>query len=68
LTSKDKKSTNPKQKEDMVSPLIKSDQESHIPKTKQTLHNLYGFAKPKEILAIMGASGSGKTTFLNVLA
>jgi ABC-type multidrug transport system ATPase subunit len=28
---------------------------------------LNGFAKPGEVMAIMGASGSGKTSFLNVL-
>lgn len=35
---------------------------------KQILNNVSGYAKPKEILAIMGASGSGKTSLLNVLA
>jgi ATP-binding cassette subfamily G (WHITE) protein 2 (SNQ2) len=35
---------------------------------KQILFNLQGYAKPKEILAIMGGSGSGKTTTLNILA
>ena len=34
---------------------------------KRVLHNLEGFAKPVEMLCIMGASGSGKTSFLNVL-
>ena len=34
---------------------------------KRVLHNLEGFAKPGEMLAIMGASGCGKTSFLNVL-
>lgn len=27
-----------------------------------------GYAKPGELLAIMGSSGSGKTTLLNILA
>ena len=35
---------------------------------KQILFNLQGYAKPKEILAIMGGSGSGKTTTLNIFA
>jgi ABC-type multidrug transport system ATPase subunit len=35
---------------------------------KQILNNVSGYAKPKEIVAIMGASGSGKTSLLNVLA
>ena len=34
---------------------------------KQVLFNLSGFAKPGQLMAIMGASGSGKTSFLNVL-
>ena len=35
--------------------------------TKQVLHDLTGFAKPGQVMAIMGASGSGKTSFLNIL-
>jgi Fe-S cluster assembly ATPase SufC len=35
---------------------------------KQILTSSNGFAKPKELMAIMGASGSGKTSLLNVLA
>jgi ABC-type multidrug transport system ATPase subunit len=35
---------------------------------KKILSNVSGFAKPKELVAIMGASGSGKTSLLNFLA
>ena len=35
---------------------------------KQILTNANGYAKPNEMIAIMGASGSGKTSLLNVLA
>lgn len=35
---------------------------------KKILFNLQGYARPKEILAIMGGSGSGKTTTLNIFA
>ena len=38
------------------------------PKMKQILHNLSGYARPKQILAIMGPSGGGKTSTLNILA
>ena len=36
-------------------------------KRKNILHGLTGYAKPGQLMAIMGASGSGKTSFLNVL-
>lgn len=39
----------------------------HDGKHKQILHKLTGYAKPGQILSIMGASGSGKTSLLNVL-
>ena len=35
---------------------------------KQILLNIQGMARPGEIMAIMGASGAGKTTFLDILA
>ncbi|KAI1000184.1 ABC transporter G family member [Podosphaera aphanis] len=35
---------------------------------KQILTDIRGTARPGEILAIMGASGAGKTTFLDILA
>lgn len=35
---------------------------------KQILKDVSGFARPGEMTAIMGASGSGKTSLLNILA
>ncbi|RNJ55815.1 hypothetical protein D7B24_008012 [Verticillium nonalfalfae] len=35
---------------------------------KQLLANIQGMAHPGEVMAIMGASGAGKTTFLDILA
>ena len=35
---------------------------------KQILSGVTGYAKPKQMVSIMGASGSGKTSLLNVLA
>ena len=35
-------------------------------KSKVVLHGLTGFAKPGKIMAIMGASGCGKTSLLNI--
>lgn len=35
---------------------------------KQILTNIQGAVRPGELLAIMGASGAGKTTFLDILA
>ena len=36
--------------------------------TKTILEDVSGFAKPGELVAIMGASGGGKTSLLNILA
>lgn len=35
---------------------------------KQILNNIQGICQPGEVTAIMGASGAGKTTFLDILA
>lgn len=35
---------------------------------KNILNNIQGLARPGEVMAIMGASGAGKTTFLDILA
>jgi len=35
---------------------------------KQLLNNVHGYAKPGELIALMGASGAGKTTLLNALS
>ena len=37
------------------------------PNMKRILHNVTGYARPGELVAIMGASGSGKTSLLNIL-
>jgi ABC-type multidrug transport system ATPase subunit len=37
-------------------------------KKLQILHNVFGEVPAKEILAIMGPSGAGKTSLLNILA
>jgi ATP-binding cassette, subfamily G (WHITE), member 2, SNQ2 len=36
--------------------------------TKKLLNNLWGWCKPGELTALMGASGAGKTTLLNTLS
>jgi len=36
--------------------------------SKKLLNNLYGWCKPGELTALMGASGAGKTTLLNTLS
>jgi ABC-type multidrug transport system ATPase subunit len=35
---------------------------------KEILENIHGIVKPGQVLAIMGASGAGKTSFLDILA
>lgn len=36
--------------------------------TRRLLHDVYGYVKPGTLTALMGASGAGKTTCLDVLA
>jgi ABC-type transport system involved in cytochrome bd biosynthesis fused ATPase/permease subunit len=36
--------------------------------TRKLLNNLWGWCKPGELTALMGASGAGKTTLLNTLS
>lgn len=60
----------PAKKESYLSkfkPEHKSQVELVKPQNKIIINNVDGLAKPKEILAIMGASGAGKTTLLNIL-
>ncbi|CAG8596413.1 4749_t:CDS:10 [Funneliformis mosseae] len=35
---------------------------------KSVLHSIHGLVKPGEVMAIMGGSGAGKTSFLDILA
>src|SRR4051794_1332158 len=35
---------------------------------KQVLHSIHGIVNPGEVMAIMGGSGAGKTSFLDILA
>ena len=37
-------------------------------KPRMLLNNVFGYAKPKQMVALMGTSGAGKTTLLDVLA
>ncbi|KZO94469.1 ABC-transporter [Calocera viscosa TUFC12733] len=65
------------QKQD-ISSLVKSKEpftfeelNYHVPVqggTKRLLHDVYGYVKPGTLTALMGASGAGKTTCLDVLA
>ena len=36
--------------------------------TRQLLRDVYGYVKPGTMTALMGSSGAGKTTYLDVLA
>ncbi|CAF3466619.1 unnamed protein product [Fusarium graminearum] len=40
----------------------------HEGQEKQLLQNVSGFVKPGQLVALMGSSGAGKTTFMDVLA
>lgn len=46
---------------------IKLNLDPQNPTNKIILKNVTGYAKPGEMVAIMGASGSGKTSLLNIL-
>lgn len=39
-----------------------------VKRGQKVLNNVFGLAKPRECLAIMGGSGAGKTTLLDILA
>lgn len=47
---------------------LQFDQTSYTLNGKQILSGVQGIALPGQIMAIMGASGAGKTTFLDILA
>ncbi|KAK4545939.1 hypothetical protein LTR36_002503 [Oleoguttula mirabilis] len=40
----------------------------HMGKEKQLLHKVSGYVKPGQLVALMGSSGAGKTTLMDVLA
>ena len=48
--------------------VVKVNVSEENPTHKQILHKISGYVKPKQMCAIMGASGCGKTSLLNVLA
>lgn len=52
---------------DSMAPGAEKNEPVPAPREKQVLHHLSGYAKPGQVMAIMGASGCGKTSFLNIL-
>jgi ABC-type multidrug transport system fused ATPase/permease subunit len=51
----------------LINKIKECKKEVKTPTSKLIINHVDGIARPKEILAIMGASGAGKTTLLNVL-
>lgn len=77
LTKEDKQALNHRNVgiDELSEPLKQPNLSSHLnvkmqkgKQMKQILTSANGYAKPGEMMAIMGASGSGKTSLLNVIA
>lgn len=47
---------------------VSTKDEEGLPIQKEILHSVEGYANPGELLVIMGPSGAGKTTLMNLLA